>query len=71
MGYCRSHSFAKLNQNHNQTIPFPIPTHNNILYSKEDHILLVTASSAIIIIVHSTEVSALYPYIVILSPIGN
>jgi hypothetical protein len=45
------------------TIPFP----NHTLYSREDPRPLVTAGSAIMIVVHSVEVSTLYPRIVISS----
>jgi hypothetical protein len=45
------------------TIPFP----NHTLYSREDPRSLVTASSTIMIVAHSAEVSTLYPRIVISS----
>jgi hypothetical protein len=45
------------------TIPFP----NHTLYSREDPKPFVTASSAIMIVVHSTDVSTLYPRVVISS----
>jgi hypothetical protein len=45
------------------TIPFP----NHTLYSREDLRLLLTASLAILIVVHIAEVSTLYPHIVISS----
>jgi hypothetical protein len=48
-------------------ILFPNRTH----YSREDPRPLVTASSAIMIVVHSVEVSTMYPRIVILSPVGD
>jgi hypothetical protein len=50
-----------------RTIPFP----NHTLYSREDPRLLVTASSAIMVIIHSIEVSTLYPRIVISSPVSD
>jgi hypothetical protein len=46
------------------TIPFP----NHTLYSNEDPRPLVTASSATMIVVHSVEVSILYPRVIISSP---
>jgi hypothetical protein len=49
------------------TIPFPIHT----LYSREDLRPFVTASSSIMIVVHFAKVSALYPRVVISSPIGD
>jgi hypothetical protein len=45
------------------TMPFP----NHTLYSREDLRLLVTTSSAIMIVVHSVEVSTLYSCIMISS----
>jgi hypothetical protein len=45
------------------TIPFP----NSTIYSREDPRPLVTTSSAIMIVVHSTDVSTLYPRVVISS----
>jgi hypothetical protein len=48
------------------TIPFP----NHTLYSREDPRPLVTANSAITIVVHS-EVSTLYQHIVISSPVSD
>jgi hypothetical protein len=48
----------------NQSHPIPIKL-------KEDPRPLVTASSAIMIVVHSTEVSTLYPQVVISSPFSN
>jgi hypothetical protein len=45
------------------TIPFP----NHTLYFRENPRPLVTASSAITIVVHSAEVSTLYPRVVISS----
>jgi hypothetical protein len=50
------------------TKPYPtIPFSNHTLYSREDPRPLVTASSAIMIVVHSIEVSTLYPRVVISS----
>jgi hypothetical protein len=49
------------------TIPFP----NHTIYYREDPRPLVTASSAIMIVVHSAEVSTLYPPVVISSPISD
>jgi hypothetical protein len=49
------------------TITFP----NHTLYSREDLRPLVTTSSTIMIVVHSTEVSTLYPHVVISSPVGD
>jgi hypothetical protein len=49
------------------TIPFPKHT----LYSREDPRPLVTASSVIMIVIHSIEISILYPHIVISSPVGD
>jgi hypothetical protein len=49
------------------TIPFP----NHTLYSREDPKLLVTTSSAIMIVVHFAKVRALYPRVVISSPISD
>jgi hypothetical protein len=50
------------------TKPYPtIPFSNHTLYSREDPRPLVTACSIIMIVVHSTEVSTLYPCIVISS----
>jgi hypothetical protein len=45
------------------TIPFP----NHTLYSREDPKLHVITSSSIMIVVHSTEVSSIYPCVVISS----
>jgi hypothetical protein len=50
----------------NYTEPYPtIPFPNHTLYSREDPRPLVITSSAIMIVVHSTEVSTLYLRIVI------
>jgi hypothetical protein len=49
------------------TIPFP----NHTLYNREDPRQLVTASSTIMMVVHSIEVSTLYPCVVISSLIGR
>jgi hypothetical protein len=49
------------------TIPFP----NHTLYYREDARPLVTASSAIMIVVHSAKVSTLYPRVVISSPVSD
>jgi hypothetical protein len=49
------------------TIQFP----NHTLYSREDPRPLVTASSTIMIVVHSTDVSTLYPRVVISSLVGD
>jgi hypothetical protein len=50
------------------TEPYPIvPFPNHTLYSREDPRPLVTASSAIMIVVHSVEISTLYSSIVISS----
>jgi hypothetical protein len=53
------------------TVPksYSIPKHT--LYSREDPILLITARSVFMIVVRFTKVSALYPRLVILSPIGD
>jgi hypothetical protein len=54
------------------TKPYPsIPFPNDTLYSREDHRPLVTASSTIMMIVHSAEVSTLYPRVVISSLTGR
>jgi hypothetical protein len=54
------------------TKPYPtIPFLNHTLYSREDPRLLVTTSSAIMIVVYSAEVSTLYPRVVISSPVGD
>jgi hypothetical protein len=45
------------------TIPFP----NHTLYSMEDNRPLVSARSAIMIVVHSAKVSTLYPRVVVIS----
>jgi hypothetical protein len=44
-------------------IPFP----NHTLYSREDHRPLVTTNSAIMIAIHSTDISTMYPRVVISS----
>jgi hypothetical protein len=50
------------------TKPYPtIPLPNHTLYSREDPRPLVTASSTIMVVVYSTEVSTLYPRVVISS----
>jgi hypothetical protein len=49
------------------TISFP----NHTLYSRDDPRPLVTASLAIMIVVHSADVSTLYPRVVISSPVGD
>jgi hypothetical protein len=50
------------------TEPYPtIPLPNHTLYSREDPRPLVTVSLAIMIVVHSAEVSTMYPRVVILS----
>jgi hypothetical protein len=48
---------------------YTIPNHTN--YSREDPKPLVTTSLAIMIVVHTTEVSTLYPRVVISSLIGD
>jgi hypothetical protein len=54
------------------TKPYPtIPFSNHTLYSREDPRPLITASSAIMIVVHFAKVSALYPRVVILSLHGR
>jgi hypothetical protein len=45
--------------------PKPIPSITHLI--REDPRLLVTASSAIMVVVHSTKVSALYPWVIISS----
>jgi hypothetical protein len=50
-----------------KAIPFP----NHTLYSREDPGLPVTASSAIMIVVHFAKVNVMYPRVVISSPIGD
>jgi hypothetical protein len=53
----------------------PIPCHSQHLfktiYSREDPRPLVTASLAIMIVVHFAKVSALYPHVVISSLLGQ
>jgi hypothetical protein len=51
-GFYRSHSFAKLYQNHLNPIPCHNHNHPHTLYSREDPRSLVTVSSAIMIVVH-------------------
>jgi hypothetical protein len=54
------------------TKPYPtIPFLNHTFYSRKDLRPLVTASLAIIIVVHFAKVSALYPQVVISSPVGD
>jgi hypothetical protein len=54
------------------TDPYPtIPFLNHTLHSREDPRLLITTSLAIMIVVHSTEVSTLYPCVVISSPVSD
>jgi hypothetical protein len=55
------------------TKPYPtiIPFPNHTLYSREDPRLLVPASSAIMIVVHSADVSTIYPRVVFSSPVGD
>jgi hypothetical protein len=49
------------------TIPFP----NHTLYSREDPRPLVTTSLVIMIVIHSIEVSTMYPRVVISSSISD
>jgi hypothetical protein len=54
------------------TEPYPsIPFSNHTLYSREDPRPLITPSSAIMIVVHSIEVSAMYPRVVISPLVGD
>jgi hypothetical protein len=54
------------------TKPYPtIQLPNHTLYSREDFRPLVTTSSAIMIVLHSAEISTLYPRIVISLPVGD
>jgi hypothetical protein len=65
-GHKGSHSTTKLYQTiSNHPIPKPY------LYSREDPRPLVTASSAIMIVIHSAKVSTLHPRVVISSPVGD
>jgi hypothetical protein len=51
------------------TIPFP--NHTITIYSREDRRPLVTASSAILIVIHFVKVSTLYTRVVISSPVDD
>jgi hypothetical protein len=52
---------------YHKAIPFP----NHTLYSREDPRLFVIISSAVMIVVHFINVSALYPWLVISLPVGD
>jgi hypothetical protein len=56
----------RITQYHN-AIPFP----NHTLYSRVNPRPLVTASSAIMIVIHFAKVSVMYPRVVISSSIGD
>jgi hypothetical protein len=67
------HKGAQRITQYHKVVPKPYPTipfSNHTLYSREDPRPLVIAISAIMIVVHSIEVSTLYPRVVISSLLG-